>query len=174
MFSGISKAILVKEYFYKITMTYSYLRIVMPTRKHVVSPNDLLLGILWHLEYPPSQTKKQTSVSKLSTDAKYRAMAMTTSQLIWIKSFLASLGVFLKQPIHLFGDNQVKMLITRNPIFHEKTKHIKNWLSFHLRTDCFKQVRCWLCSFKTSIGRHLHQTVARQLITSFTGQVGHY
>jgi len=78
------------------------------------------------LEYPPSQTKKQTSVSKLSTDAKYRAMAMTTSQLIWIKSFLASLGVFLKQPIHLFGDNQVKMLITRNPIFHEKTKHIKN------------------------------------------------
>jgi len=40
-------------------------------------------------------------------------MAMVTSELIWLKSLLASLGVFMKQPIKLFCDNQAALHIAK-------------------------------------------------------------
>jgi len=52
-------------------------------------------------------------------------MAMTTSELLWIQSFLASLGVFITRPMHLACDNQVALHIAKNPVFHERTKHIE-------------------------------------------------
>jgi len=71
------------------------------------------------------KTKKQTTVSRSSAEAEYRAMATVTSELIWLKSLLGSLGVFLKDPIPLYCDNQAALHIARNPVFHERTKHIE-------------------------------------------------
>ena len=50
-------------------------------------------------------------------------MAATTSELVWIKSFLASLGVFHTQAMQLFCDSQAALHIARNLVFHERTKH---------------------------------------------------
>ena len=52
-------------------------------------------------------------------------MAATTSELVWLKSFLASLGIFHKTPMHLYCDNQAALHIAKNPVFHEHTKHIE-------------------------------------------------
>jgi len=52
-------------------------------------------------------------------------MATVTSEVIWIKAFLAAMGLFLKQPIKLFCDNQAALHIAKNPVFRKKTKHIK-------------------------------------------------
>ena len=71
------------------------------------------------------KTKKQTTVSRSSAEAEYRAMATVTSELIWIKSLLASLGMFIKAPIPLHCDNQAAIHIARNPVFHERTKYIE-------------------------------------------------
>ena len=71
------------------------------------------------------KTKKQATVSRASAEAEYRAMAVTTSELLWIRSFLVSLSVFLTQPMHLAYDNQAALHIAKNPVFHEQTKHIE-------------------------------------------------
>jgi len=52
-------------------------------------------------------------------------MAMVTSALMWLKFILASLGVFVTHPIQLFYDNQAILHIAKNPVFHERTKHIE-------------------------------------------------
>ncbi|KAL4194433.1 hypothetical protein AMTRI_Chr05g68690 [Amborella trichopoda] len=52
-------------------------------------------------------------------------MASTTSDLIWLKSFLNDLGFKSANPIPLFCDNQAAIHIATNPLFHEITKHIE-------------------------------------------------
>jgi len=52
-------------------------------------------------------------------------MAVATSELIWLRAFLASLGVFLQQPMKLFCDSQAALHIAKNPVFHERTKYIE-------------------------------------------------
>jgi len=47
------------------------------------------------------KAKKQTTVSRLSAEAEYRSMAAVTSELVWLKALLASLGVFHTQGAHL-------------------------------------------------------------------------
>ena len=52
-------------------------------------------------------------------------MATVTSELLWAKSFLAAMGVYHSSPMMLFCDNQAALHIARNPVFHERTKHIE-------------------------------------------------
>lgn len=71
------------------------------------------------------KTKKQSTVSRSSAEAEYRAMAAATSELIWLKSLLASLTVNHEGPMRLYCDSQSAIHIAANPIFHERTKHIE-------------------------------------------------
>ena len=52
-------------------------------------------------------------------------MAIVTGGSIWVKSFLASLVIFLQDPIPLYCDNQAALHVAKNPVFHEQTKHIE-------------------------------------------------
>ena len=92
-------------------------------------------------------TKKQTIVSRSSTEAEYHAMASTTCELVWLKTLLFDLMVLHPKHIILYYDNQVALHITRNLVFHERTKHIKidchyvrenfhsNLMSIHISTQ---------------------------------------
>jgi len=71
------------------------------------------------------RTKKQTTVSRSSVEKEHRAMATVISDQIWIRSFLASIRVFVKIPMQLFCDNQAALHIAKNSIFHVRTKHIE-------------------------------------------------
>ncbi|KAK9673423.1 hypothetical protein RND81_12G166900 [Saponaria officinalis] len=71
------------------------------------------------------KTKKQVTVSRCTAEAEYRAMAALTSELIWLKTFLTSLGVHHTRPIQLYCDNQAALHIAKNPVFHDRTKHIE-------------------------------------------------
>ena len=71
------------------------------------------------------KTKKQRTVSKSSAEAEYRSMSSTASEIVWIEGLLQDLQVHVTLPIYMFCDNQAAEHIAQNPVFHERTKHLK-------------------------------------------------
>ncbi|KAK2969512.1 hypothetical protein RJ640_012331 [Escallonia rubra] len=71
------------------------------------------------------RAKKQTVVSRSSAKVEYRAMATTTSEIIWLKQLLQDLEVSCTTIVSLFCDNRAAIHIAANHVFHERTKHIE-------------------------------------------------
>ena len=65
------------------------------------------------------KSKKQDVVVRSSVEAEYRAMALATCELIWLKHLLQELRFGKDEQMKLICDNQAV------PIFHERTKHIE-------------------------------------------------
>ncbi|XP_074336474.1 secreted RxLR effector protein 161-like [Apium graveolens] len=72
------------------------------------------------------KSKKQDIFSRLSSKAKYRAMASTTCEVVWLRPLLEDLGVSLLSCTPLYCDNESAIYIARNSVFQERTKHIEN------------------------------------------------
>ncbi|XP_014499247.1 uncharacterized protein LOC106760308 [Vigna radiata var. radiata] len=71
------------------------------------------------------KSKKQKTVSRSSTEAKYRALAATTCEIQWIKYLLDDLEVLEAGTPALYCDNKSARHIAHNKSFHERAKHIK-------------------------------------------------
>ncbi|RVX06285.1 Retrovirus-related Pol polyprotein from transposon RE2 [Vitis vinifera] len=72
-----------------------------------------------------TQSKKQDVVVRSSAEVEYRAMALATCELIWLKHLLRELRFGKDEQMKLIYDNQAALHIASNPVFHERTKHIE-------------------------------------------------
>lgn len=70
-------------------------------------------------------SKKQSAVSRSSTEAEYRSMADTTSELQWLLILLSELHVDLAAVPVLHCDNISALALATNPVHHSKLKHIE-------------------------------------------------
>uniref|UniRef100_A0A2N9FBP7 Reverse transcriptase Ty1/copia-type domain-containing protein n=1 Tax=Fagus sylvatica TaxID=28930 RepID=A0A2N9FBP7_FAGSY len=73
--------------------------------------------------------KKQPTVSRSSTESEYRALAIASAELCWMRTLLKDLGIFLSHTPILWCDNVSALAIASNPVFHARTKHIE--VDFH-------------------------------------------
>jgi len=71
------------------------------------------------------KTKKQNTVSRSSSEAKYRALATSTYELQWLTYLLHDLKIQCSKSATLYCDNQCALHIAANPVFHERTKHLE-------------------------------------------------
>ncbi|GAA0138954.1 transmembrane signal receptor [Lithospermum erythrorhizon] len=100
-----------------------------PTTRRSVNGYIIKLGqtpISW-------KSKKQSTVSRSSVEAEYRAMTWVVVEVTWLVRLLADLGLKDLQPVTLHCDNSSAMHIARNPVFHECTKHID--LDYHFTRE---------------------------------------
>ncbi|GKD84791.1 retrovirus-related pol polyprotein from transposon RE2 [Tanacetum coccineum] len=79
------------------------------------------------------KTKKQHIVSRSFAEAEYRSMSLTTGEFKWLKGILKSFGIHHLQPKLIYCDSQAKLHISRNLVFHERTKHIE--VDYHYIRD---------------------------------------
>ncbi|XP_015167013.1 uncharacterized mitochondrial protein AtMg00810-like [Solanum tuberosum] len=92
-----------------------------PDTRKSVSGYIVMLGdspISW-------KSKKQATVSLSSAEAEYRSIRMVVGELIWLRRILIEFNVPCDTLTHVYCDSQAAVHIARNPVFHERTKHIE-------------------------------------------------
>ncbi|EOY10111.1 Uncharacterized protein TCM_025489 [Theobroma cacao] len=71
------------------------------------------------------KSKKQGVVARCSAKAEYRAMVIACSEVVWLLCLLKDFDSNCLAAATMYCDNQVALHISRNPTFHERTKHIE-------------------------------------------------
>eukprot|EP00253_Pinus_taeda_P032435 PITA_32435 len=70
-------------------------------------------------------SKKQQAVALSSTEAEYRGAVKASCEAVWLRRMLADMHASQTGPTSLFCDNQGVLKLAKNPVFHERTKHVE-------------------------------------------------
>ncbi|KMQ84639.1 retrovirus-related pol polyprotein from transposon tnt 1-94 [Lasius niger] len=70
------------------------------------------------------KAQKQRTVALSSTEAEYMALAETAKEAAYLRTLLRELGDSGFSEITVFCDNRGAQILTENPAFHVRTKHI--------------------------------------------------
>jgi histone deacetylase 1/2 len=70
-------------------------------------------------------SKKQPTVTLLSTEAEYRGVAIVACEVIWLQKLLLDLGQLVDALVVIYCDNINSILLANNLVYHARTKHIK-------------------------------------------------
>ncbi|GKE63175.1 hypothetical protein Tco_1513542, partial [Tanacetum coccineum] len=82
--------------------------------------------------------KKQQSVAMSSAEAEYVAAVGCCASILWMKSQLSNYDIHYKM-VPIFGDNTSAIVISNNPVFHSRTKHID--IRYHsIRDHILKEI----------------------------------
>ena len=74
-------------------------------------------------------SKKQPVVAHSTAEAEYISAYVASNQLVWLRKVLKDLNCEQEEPTDLFCDNQSAIAISKNSVFHDRTKHMK--IKFH-------------------------------------------
>lgn len=83
-------------------------------------------------------SKKQSGVSRSSTEAEYRSLASTTTEVCWVTSLLNELGIKSPTTPVIYCDNIGAAYLAANPVFHSKIKHLA--LDYHF---VWQYIQAW-------------------------------
>jgi transposase InsO family protein len=93
------------------------------------------------------QSQKQRVVALSSCEAEYIAAATAACQGVWLARLLAELKGEETSTFTLKIDNESAIALSRNPVFHDRSKHID--VKFHYIRECVEENRVQLQSIRT-------------------------
>ena len=82
-------------------------------------------------------------MARSNTEAEYRALADTTSELLWLRWILKDLGVSTSFATPLYCHNQSVIYIAHNDVFYERSKLIEidcHFIRYHLVYGALKLI----------------------------------
>ena len=86
-------------------------------------------------------------------------MATAACQVVWLHRLLGELASVEAHPLALMVDNQLAITLTKNPVLHDRSKHID--VKFHFLRDCVDGGQI-IIEF-VEIGRQLADVLAKPL-----------
>ncbi|KAJ9556373.1 hypothetical protein OSB04_010987 [Centaurea solstitialis] len=82
-------------------------------------------------------SKRQSTLARSSTEAEFRAVASTTTEVQWLTSLLTELGFSSSTTPTIYCDNLSATSYSANPVFHSRMKHLA--LDFHFVREKVQQ-----------------------------------
>lgn len=81
------------------------------------------------------KSRKQASVALSTMEAEYAALAEISREIVYIKRLLIHMGFgkYVNNPIDVHCDNQSAIELSKNAVFHKRSKHIN--LSYHFTRE---------------------------------------
>lgn len=70
------------------------------------------------------RSRRQTTTALSTAEAEYMASSDATRQAIWLRQLLNDLGQGSSTPLTILNDNNAAIQLSRNPVNHDRTKHI--------------------------------------------------
>ncbi|KAK8951018.1 hypothetical protein KSP39_PZI003140 [Platanthera zijinensis] len=70
-------------------------------------------------------TRKQKTIALSSTEAEYTALSETVREAIWLRQLLTEIKGKEVSPVKIMVDNTSAIALAKNPIFHNRTKHLQ-------------------------------------------------
>ncbi|RVW60619.1 Copia protein [Vitis vinifera] len=71
------------------------------------------------------RSKKQSVVARSSAEAEFRAMAHGICEGMWLQRILKELGIISNSTLTVLCDNKATISIAKNPVQHDRTKHVE-------------------------------------------------
>ena len=82
-------------------------------------------------------SKKQSIVAQSTCEAELYAEAAAINEVLWLRGMLEELGLPLKSPSIVFGDNSSTQTISREGVKRKRTKHVD--VKYHFITECIER-----------------------------------
>nr|GEW80291.1 uncharacterized mitochondrial protein AtMg00810-like [Tanacetum cinerariifolium] len=79
-------------------------------------------------------SKKKTTVALSSCEAEFMAATAAACQAIWLRGLLAEVTGLERQKVIIRVDNKSTIALSKNPVFHGKSKHI--YTRYHFIREC--------------------------------------
>ena len=71
------------------------------------------------------RSKKQPVVARSNAEAEFRALSHGICEGIWLQRMLKELKIPLDYPMKVLCDNKAAISIAKNPVHHDRTKHVE-------------------------------------------------
>jgi hypothetical protein len=78
-------------------------------------------------------SRKQSSVALSTTEAKHIALSVAVREAVWLRKLLTDLSDHEMDPTTIHCDNQSCVKLSKNLVFHDKSKHIE--IKYHYIRD---------------------------------------
>ena len=86
-------------------------------------------------------SKKQNSMSLSTVEVEYTIASSCCAQLLWMKKLLHDYGIS-QETMCIFYDNTSAINVSKNPVQHSNSKHIK--IQYHFIRDLVEEKVVWL------------------------------
>ncbi|KAK2979862.1 hypothetical protein RJ640_002775 [Escallonia rubra] len=86
-------------------------------------------------------SKKQSIVTLSTCEAEYVAATSTVCHAIWLRSLLKELSFIQDELTQIYVDNKSAIALAKNPVFHDRSKHIDTRYHFIRESIAKKQVQ---------------------------------
>ncbi len=116
-------------------------------------------------------SKKQASIALSTAEAEYVSGCLGTQEAVWLRRFIEGLGEKLNTPI-LNMDNQGAIALGKNPVHHNRTKHIDIKYHFIREKVLNGEIDLRYCPTQDMIADTLTKALAKPSFKKFSQMMG--